>query len=203
MRLIPFVMAASVIGGSAAAQAWQEYTNKDYYFTVMFPATPQVETTTLTVAAGRSVPAHVYTARQDKGIFKVTVAELGNTGLQENAVIDYAVKTASAGGEVKVDFPHRIYQVYGRQLSIAGRDGSHSTIAMFDSNGRLYQIEAKVLAGGNDTDLIRFQQSLIFDRDKIKNRDDETVKRIKEACAGSATRPNNPAGLDDPRCVKK
>jgi hypothetical protein len=93
--------------------------------------------------------------------------------------------------------------VYGRQLSIAGRDGSHSTVAMFDTNGRLYQIEAKVLAGGNDTDLIRFQQSLIFDRDKIKNRDDETVKRIKEACAGSATRPNNPAGLDDPRCVKK
>jgi len=203
MRLIPFVMIASVIGGSAAAQGWQEYSNKDYSFTVMLPAAPQVETTTYQVADGRTVPAHVFTARQDKSLFKVTVAELGNTGLPENAVIDYAVKTLSAGGEVKVNFPHRIYQVYGRQLSIAGKDGSHSTIALFDSNGRLYQIEAKVLAGGNDTDLIRFQQSLIFDRDKIKNRDDDTIKRIKEACSGSATRPNNPAGLDDPRCVKQ
>jgi len=203
MRLIPFVMIASVIGGSAAAQGWQEYSNKDYSFTVMLPASPQVETTTYQVADGRTVPAHVFTARQDKSLFKVTVAELGNTGLPENAVIDYAVKTLSAGGEVKVNFPHRIYQVYGRQLSIAGKDGSHSTIALFDSNGRLYQIEAKVLAGGNDTDLIRFQQSLIFDRDKIKNRDDDTIKRIKEACSGSATRPNNPAGLDDPRCVKQ
>jgi len=196
-------LAVLALAGSAAAQTWQEYTNKDYSFTVMFPAAPQVETTTYQVAAGRSVPAHVYTARQDKGIFKVTVAELGNTGLQENAVIDYAVKNISAGGEVKVDFPHRIYQVYGRQLSIAGRDGSHSTVAVFDTNGRLYQIEAKVLAGGNDTDLIRFQQSLIFDRDKLKNRDDNTIRQIKEACAGSANRPNNPAGLDDPRCVKK
>jgi hypothetical protein len=203
MRLVPFVMIASVIGGSAAAQGWQEYSNKDYSFTVMLPAAPQVETTTYQVADGRTVPAHVFTARQDKSQFKVTVAELGNTGLPENAVIDYAVKTLSAGGEVKVNFPHRIYQVYGRQLSIAGKDGSHSTIALFDSNGRLYQIEAKVLAGGNDTDLIRFQQSLIFDRDKIKNRDDDTIKRIKEACSGSATRPNNPAGLDDPRCVKQ
>ena len=203
MRLMPYVMAACIIGGPAAAQGWQEYSNKDYAFTVMFPAAPQVETTTVQVADGRSVPAHVYTARQDKGLFKVTVADLGNTGLQENAVIDYAVKTLSAGGEVKVDFPHRIYQVYGRQLSIAGRDGSHSTVALFDTNGRLYQIEAKVLAGGNDTDLIRFQQSLIFERDKLKNRDDETIKRIKEACAGSVNRPNNPAGLDDPRCAKK
>jgi hypothetical protein len=203
MRLIAFVIAASVIGGPAAAQAWQEYANKDYSFTVMFPTAPQVETTNYQVAEGRSVPAHVYTSRQDKGTFKVTVAELGNTGLQEDAVIDHAVKMLSASGEVKVNFPHRIYQVYGRQFSILGKDGSRSTIAVFDTNGRLYQIEAKVLAGGQDTDLIRFQQSLIFDRDKIKNRDDETVKRIKEACSGSATRPNNPAGLDDPRCAKK
>jgi hypothetical protein len=203
MRLIAFVIAASVIGGPAAAQAWHEYTNKDYSFTVMFPTAPQVEATTYQIADGRSVPAHVYTSRQDKGLFKVTVAELGNTGLQENAVIDHAVKTLSAGGEVKVDFPHRIYQVYGRQLSIAGKDGSRSTVAVFDTNGRLYQIEAKVLPGGNDTDLIRFQQSLIFDRDKIKNRDDDTIKRIKEACSGSPNRPNNPAGLDDPRCAKQ
>jgi hypothetical protein len=203
MRLIAFVIAASVIGGPAAAQAWQEYANKDYSFTVMFPTAPQVETTTYQVAEGRSVPAHVYTARQDKGTFKVTVAELGNTGLQEDAVIDHAVKMLSASGEVKVNFPHRIYQVYGRQFSILGKDGSRSTIAVFDTNGRLYQIEAKVLAGGQDTDLIRFQQSLIFDRDKIKNRDDETVKRIKEACSTSVNRPNNPAGLDDPRCAKK
>jgi len=63
-----------VVSSSAAAQAWQEYSNTDYSFTVMFPAAPQIATTTYQVTDGRSVPAHVYSARQNKGEFKVTVA---------------------------------------------------------------------------------------------------------------------------------
>jgi len=203
MRLIAFVLAAFVVSGPAAAQSWQEYTNRDYAFTVTFPAAPQIETTTYQIADGRSVPAHVYTARQDKGVFKVTVAEVANTGLNEDAVIDHAVKMLSQGNEVTVNFPHRIYQVYGRQLSLKGKDGSLSTVAMFDTNGRLYQIEAKILPGGNDTDLIRFQQSLIFDRERLSNRSADTVRAIKEACAGRPNQPNNPAGLDDPRCRRQ
>ena len=200
MRLIAFILAAFVVSGPAAAQEWQEYSYPDYAFTVMFPAAPKVETTTHEVADGRSVPARVYSVRQDKAEFKVTVADLANAGLAETAVIDHAIKMVSAGGEVKVNFPHRIYQVYGRQLSILARDGSRSTVAMFDFNARLYQIEAKVLAGGNDFDLIRFQQSLVFERG-ISNRTPETIRAIREACAGKPNQPNNPAGLDDPRCV--
>ena len=120
MRLIALVLAAFVVSAPAAAQTWQEYNYPDYSFSVSFPAAPQIETTTYQVADGRSVPAHVYSARQNNGVFKVTVADLANTGLQESAVIDHAVKMLSQGGEVKVDFPHRIYQVYGRQLSLLG-----------------------------------------------------------------------------------
>jgi hypothetical protein len=204
MRLIAFVLAAFAVSAPAAAQTWQEYSYPDYAFTVVFPAAPQIQTTTYMIADGRSVPARVYTARQDKGVFKVTVADLANTGLAESVVIDHAIKMLSQGNEVKVDFPHRIYQVYGRQLSLVGADGSRSTVAVFDTNGRLYQIEAKILAGGNDTDLIRFQQSLIFDRDKLSNRSQDTIRAIKEACSGPAGNvPNNPAGLDDPRCKRQ
>jgi hypothetical protein len=202
MRLIALVLAAFVVSGPAAAQDWQEYTAPDKSFTVMFPVAPQIESTTYQVAAGRSVPAHVYSVRQNNGVFKVTVAELANTDLQENAVIDYAVKTVSEAGEVKVNFPHRIYQVYGRQLSILAKDGSRSTVAMFDHGDRLYQIEAKVLPGGNDTDLIRFQQSLVFDR-SASNRSADTIRAIKEACRNGPAQPNNPAGLDDPRCKRQ
>jgi len=200
MRLIAFVLAAFVMSAPASAQTWQEYTYPDYAFAVMFPAAPQVQTTTHQVADGRSVPARVYTARQNNGIFTVTVADLANTGLSENAVIDHAVKTLSASGEITVNFPHRIYQVYGRQFSVKGKDGSRSTIAVFDTNNRLYQIEAKVLPGGNDIDLIRFQQSLVFERDKLSNRNEDTIKNIREACKGVV---NNPAGLDDPRCTRR
>jgi len=205
MRLIGFVVAALALSGAAVAQVsndWVEFSAPDMSFTVSFPVVPQVQNTTYQVAAGRSVPAEVYSARTSNGIFTVTVADLANSGLQENAVIDFAVNKMSAGGEVKVNFPHRIYQVYGRQMSVAGKDGSHSTIAMFDTNGKLFQIEAKVLPRGNDVDLIRFQQSLIFDR-KLSNRSQDTINAIKQACANSPNRPNNPAGLDDPRCAQK
>lgn len=202
MRLIALILAAFVVSGPAAAQEWQEYSYPDYAFTVMFPTDPKIETTTHEVADGRSVPARVYSVREDKSEFKMTVADLANTGLQEKAVIDHAIKTLSAGGEVKLNYPHRIYGVYGRQLSIAGKDGSRSTVAMFDIYGRLYQIEAKVLPGGSDIDLIRFQQSLVFERD-VSNRSPEQVRAYIEACAGSPTAPPfPPGGLDDPRCVR-
>jgi len=129
MRLIILALSALALSAPAAAQNWQEYNNQAYAFTVAFPADPQIETTTYRLADGRSVEAHVYSVRFNNGVFKVTVAELGNTGLEESAVIDHAIKTLSEGGEVKINIPHRVYRVYGRQLSIAGADGGRSTVA--------------------------------------------------------------------------
>jgi hypothetical protein len=131
-------------------------------------------------------------------VLKVTVAELANTGLEESAVIGHAIKTLSAGGEVKFDIPHRIYKVYGRQLGVLGADSSRSTVAVFDYNKRLYRIEAKALPGSSDTaaDTLRFQQSLVFTGGG-SNRSDDTIRAIREACRGAAF---NPAGLDDQRC---
>ena len=74
----------------------------------------------------------------------MTVADLANSGLDEKAVIDHAIKRLSKVGTVRVNVPARIYQVYGRQLTVEGADGSRSMVAMFDM-GWLYQIEAKVL----------------------------------------------------------
>jgi hypothetical protein len=201
MRLIAFALAAFVAGGPAAAQTWQEYSYPAYSFTVAFPADPQIETTTYRLADGRTVEAHVYAVRQNDSVLKVTVAELANTGLDESAVIDHATKTLSEGGEVKINIPHRIYQVYGRQLSILGADGSRSTVALFDFNGRLYQIEGKALRGGNPLDMLRFQQSLVFTGGG-SNRSAEAIRAIREACR-SATGVANPAGEDDPRCERR
>ncbi len=198
MRMIAFVLAAFVAGGPAAAQSWKAYSYPDYSFTVAFPADPQIETTTYQVADGRSVPARAYTVRQNNSVLKVTVAELANTGLDESAVIGHAIKALSAGGEVKFDIPHRIYRVYGRQLSVLGADGSRSTVALFDYKRRLYQVEAKALPGGSDTaaDTLRFQQSLVF-TDGGSNRSEDAIRAIREGCRGAAF---NPAGVDDPRC---
>ena len=135
----------------------------------------------------------------------MTVADLANTGLDEKAVIDHAIKRLSQGGTVRVNVPARIYQVYGRQLTVEGKDGSRSMVAMFDIMGWLYQIEAKMLPGGNEFELTRFQQSLVFERG-ISNRLPQELRAIREACPGlagvlnAAGFPFQPAGQDDPRC---
>jgi hypothetical protein len=185
MRIIAFAVAVFVVSGPAAAQSWQEYSYPEYAFSVAFPADPKIEMTTYEIAAGRSAPARVYSARQDKDQFKMTVAELANIGLDEKAVIDHAIKTLSQGATVKVNIPARIYQVYGRQFTVEGADGSRSMVAIFDIMGRLYQIEAKAPPGGNEFELTRFQQSLVFERG-VTNRSAEEVRAISEACPGLA-----------------
>ena len=205
MRSIPFILAAFAFSAPALAQSWEEYSYPEYAISVAFPTNPKIEMTTYEVADGRSVPARVYSARQDKGEFKMTVADLANTGLDEKAVIDHAVKRLSKAGTVRVNVPARIYQVYGRQLTVEGADGSRSMVAMFDIMGWLYQIEAKMLPGGNEFELTRFQQSLVFERG-ISNRSPQELRAIREACPGlagvlnAAGFPFQPAGQDDPRC---
>ena len=205
MRSIPFILAAFAFSAPALAQGWEEYSYPEYAISVAFPVNPKVETIPYEVADGRMAPARVYSARQDKGEFKMTVADLANTGLDEKAVIDHAIKRLSKGGTVRVNVPARIYQVYGRQLTVEGKDGSRSMVAMFDIMGWLYQIEAKVLPGGNEFELTRFQQSLVFERG-ISNRSPQELRAIREACPGlagvlnAAGFPFQPAGQDDPRC---
>ena len=108
MRLIPLAAAAFVASTPAVAQSWEEYSYPEYAFSVVFPANPQVETMAYQVAENRSVPARVYSVRQNSSELKVTIADLANTGLDETSVIDYAIKTLSAGGEVTFNIPQRI-----------------------------------------------------------------------------------------------
>ena len=166
MRLIAFILATLVAGtlvaGSpAAAQSWMEYSYPDYAFTVSFPAEPKVETTTYRLADGGAAPARVYTAAQDGGVFKLTIAKL-DPAMEERAVIDHAVKALAKTGEIKVNIEHRINWNYGRQLSVAGADGRYSLVALFYYKQRLYQIEGKVPSNNSTGDAVRFQQSLTF-----------------------------------------
>lgn len=163
MRLFACAMAAVALTGPAVAESWKQFSDPMYAFAVSFPAEPKIESTTYQAADGRSVPARVYSAAEDDGAFKMTVADLSDTGLAESAVIDNAIKSLSADGEIKLNIPARVSRVFGRQLSILGADGSRSSVALFYYEGRLYQIEGKSLPNSNATaDAIRFQQSLIF-----------------------------------------
>jgi len=205
MRSIALAVAAFVATAPAAAQGWEEYSYSDYTVAVAFPANPQIEQATFEIVSGRSVPARVYSLRQNDLIFKLTVAELEGTKLEESAVIDHAIRALSQAATVKLNIPARIYQVYGRQLTVEGADGSRSMVQLFDYNARLYQIEAKALTGRSFSDLqsdvVRFHQSLTF-TDGGSNRSEEEVRAILEVCRGLVN-PAFGAGLDDPACAAR
>src|SRR6202162_5398066 len=155
MRLIAFVLAAFVVSGPAAAE-WKELDSVAEGFGVVFPADPDVdEGAMFEVVSGKMVPARIYSARYDNSLFKMTVLDGRDAGLQEAPVLDQAIKRVTQGGELKINIPHRIYRIYGRQLSIARPDGSLTTAAVFFANDRLYQIESTKFAGGSDADAIR------------------------------------------------
>jgi len=166
MRLLTFVLALTFVAHPAAAQSWKEYAYPADAFSVAFPTEPTVRTTTYQAADGRQVEARVYSVLQDGSVLKMTVAVLPDPAVAENSVLDHAVRMLSHGAEITVDIPHRISRVYGRQLSIAGPDGSRSSVAVFYHKRRLYQIEGTVLPTATATsDAIRFQQSLSFTDD--------------------------------------
>jgi hypothetical protein len=165
MRLIAFTLAL-LFAGPSAAQEWKEYAYPADDFSVAFPSDPKIESTTYRTADGRAADARVYSVTMDSAVLKMTIADLPEAAAQESAVLDHAIKTLAQGGEVKLDITHRISAVYGRQLSIVGAGGSHSSVAVFYHKRRLYQIEGTALPGNDATaDAIRFQQSLVFTGD--------------------------------------
>ena len=162
MRLIACLLAMFAATTPAAAQDWKKYTYSAYSFSVAFPAEPKVETTTYPASDGRLVEAHVYSVTQTSSLLRMTVVDLKGAPVEDTSAIEHAVTALTQGNEVKLDLPHRIGSVYGRQLSIRRSDGSHSFAAIFYRKWRLYQIEAIALSGQGEADAIRFQQSLEF-----------------------------------------
>jgi hypothetical protein len=164
LRLIAFILASFVASSPAAAQGWKEYSYADYAFSVAFPVTPKIEAAAYQISDGHTVDARVYSVTQEHAVFKMTIADMSGSAIEESALIDYAVKTLSNGREIKLDIRHRVRAVFGRQLSIAGADGSYSFVALFYHDKRLYQVEGTALAAGSDAraEAMRFQQSLDF-----------------------------------------
>src|SRR5258706_2104234 len=192
MRLIAFVVPAALVLSGPAVAEWKELSSVSEGFGVVFPADPDVEEVAMfEVIPGKTVPARIYSARYDNSLFKMTVVDGRDAGLQEAPVVEQALRRMTQGGQVKIDFPHRIYRTYGRQLSVARPDGSLTTAAVFFANDRLYQIESTKFAGGSDTDAIRFHQSLTFDRN-VANRTPQQMQAIRATCVGINA---NPAGL--------
>jgi len=163
MRLIAYILAGFAAASPAAAQSWKKYTFSADSFSVAFPADPKIEITAYPAPDGRTVEAHVYSVTQETSVLRMTVIELRGGPVEDTLAIEHAVSALTQGSEIKLDIPHRVDSVYGRQLSIRRPDGSHSFAAVFYRKWRLYHIEGIALSGEQGgADAIRFQQSFEF-----------------------------------------
>ena len=155
----------AILAVPAAAQTWQEYTYPDAGFAASFPAPPTIVSAPYPAADGTKVTEQLYAVTQDARIYRVTVVDFSATTMDEDTAINHAISLLHNEGDVRMDIPARVNRNYGRQLSLAGKDGSHSVVAVFFANHKLYQIQGTVLANSADPqsgDAARFQQSLRF-----------------------------------------
>ena len=162
-RVAAFAVALLLNGLPAEAQAWREYRYSG--FAISFPTEPTIGRGTYAAGDGTTVDARIYSAQQDSTLYKVTVANLPRGRRGEADVVNEAIALLTENGDVVVDVPHRVNGIFGRQLSIAGYDGSRTAVAVFYRSRRLYLVEGTILPTHDDAMSsagMRFQQSLRF-----------------------------------------
>ncbi len=152
-------LVASAIGpGTAQAQQWIEYVNRDLRFSINFPHQPRVEEISYTTRYDAIVPAYVFSAEQNTGRYVITVVDYSDHPTDTHTAISHAAQAIHEKGEVTYDdFVHQD-GVPGQQLSLTGpgRRLVQAIVYMFED--RLYIAEGSVAAGNPAPS--QFQQTI-------------------------------------------
>ena len=143
-NLIPAALALS-LGSAAFAQAeWAEFVDRDDHFTVNFPGEPNKTDLQYKTAKGTTLPAHVYTAQDARGIYHMTVVDYRNAPADElTAAIDDAAKMVREKGKVTYDGTGMLDNHKSQRLTLetqAGRRVLAEILVSMDK--RLYISEA-------------------------------------------------------------
>jgi hypothetical protein len=205
MRLIVLLLAALIASGPAAAQAisppWKLYPEVVEGFLLTFPGDPDVNYTKWELVPKRQGEATVYSVRYNGGLFKMTTVDAKDSFLKEEPIVAHAIEKSAEGGKLLRNEPTRVYQVYGREFTVARPNGVNTLSVVFYVNERLYLVEATGPSSAS-SDLFRFLRSLSFDSN-VRNRTKEQLDAYWDSCKrgfNGAQLPLIPSGLDDPRC---
>jgi hypothetical protein len=149
MRLTNIVPAAAlvlVLSGSAFAQGeWAEFVNGADHFTVNFPGDPKVDMIAYKTQKGTSLPAHVYTAQDSRGTYKLTVVDYRSAPAETATAIAEAAKVMRSKGEVKYDAQEHLDHIRSQRISLIEPGGERRVLAeILTEGGRLYISEASV-----------------------------------------------------------
>ena len=96
MRVTPLIFALVLsLSGTAFAQDWDLYVNKEDGFKVDFPAPPKMTETTFKSEYGADLPAHVYSAPRGRERYSITVVDYS----QAARLLDEKAKTTCREGD--------------------------------------------------------------------------------------------------------
>ena len=190
MRLAPLIHAAILASVPAwsAAQGWIEYTGKQDFFLVNFPAQPTVRDITFTSEYDVPLPARVYTAVDGANQYSVTVVDYSrieqihtdkvkgcstclNRGANElRGALDFAVSSFLRPGTTVTYYAYAdTDRVEGRRVQLTNPDGSRTFVAIHLHDYRLYILDGTVR--GSTPPPALFQQSLgFFDSEGVRVR---------------------------------
>ena len=202
MRLIAFVLAAAVAGivsGPAAAQAMERIRLCQPGVRNRLPGRSEhPRGGEVRGLPGKMVPATIYSLNHNKSLLKVTVIDGRDANLNEDAVIRHHVAKLTQGGQVTFDYPPpHLPDLWPADERRAAQSRARSRRPCCSSPmSASTWSKAQGMRGGEDFDLIKFQQSLTFDRN-VRNRTEQQVAAMMAACKGGVAgndRPGNPAG---------
>ena len=183
MRFACLLQALVVVGFSTSvfAQAeWAEFVDRNDHFTVNFPGDPKVESITFKTEKGTSLPAHVYTALDSRGSYKITVVDYRTAPTETATAVAAAASAVRTMGEVKYDAQENLDRIRSQRISLIEPGGERRTLAeILTEGGRLYISEASV--GVKAPPPAQFQASLqVLDDEGVRiryNPDGKTRQR--------------------------
>ena len=150
---------ATAIGpGTAQAQQWIEYVNRDLRFSINFPHQPREEEIAYTTRYDATVPAYVFSAEQNTGRYVITVVDYSGQPTDTHTAISHAVQVLREKGEVTYDAFANLDGIPGQQLSLTGPDRRLVQAIVYMFADMLYIAEGSVAAGNPAPS--QFQQTI-------------------------------------------
>jgi len=147
-----------VMAGSAAAQDWVEYENREVGFNINFPVEPVMEAAEYISPTGETLPAQIFAAEEGGAQYKVTVVDFSSLPGEQHIAVLQAADAMRASGEVVYEVVSDLDEIFGPQFYIVGTDGREalSTIVFFRES--LFIAEGSVAPGSAPPS--QFQQSM-------------------------------------------
>lgn len=159
------LLAGLIISSAAHAEEWRTFSYPDPGFAIQFPGVPNVQTSKLKDSVGLTLPVTRYVVRGDGVQYTLSVVDYSGTNADSIRAIGDAAKSFGAQGKVSTNIGARLNGSHGRELTITGRDGSRSDIAIFWFDSHLYTAVGQAMPpdpAARSADTARFRQSLQF-----------------------------------------